>query len=53
MNQIYLKEPKFEELWFRKQLLGDAKNMAFIKGYNFDDENYNAEDGTFDFDETE
>lgn len=53
MNQIILKEPKFEELWYRKQLLGDAKNMAFYKGFNFDENGYNSEDGTIDFDETE
>lgn len=51
IGQLILKEPKYEDLWYRKQLLGDAKNMEFRKGFDLNDEGYNKEDGTIDFDE--
>lgn len=52
VSQIMLKEPKYEELWYRKQLLGDANNMKSYVGVGFNVEGYNIEDGTIDFDET-
>lgn len=42
MRKIYLKTPKCEELWYRKQILADQETMAFN----------NPNGGTIDFDES-
>ena len=52
-QRLYLKVPQFEELWYRKQLLGDPKTMEFNKGLDDQTNNYNYENGTIDFDEVQ
>lgn len=50
-QRLYLKVPEFEELWYRKKLLSDPKTMEFNKGYDNEEEYYNYDNGTIDFDE--
>lgn len=50
-NRLYLKVPSYDELWYRKELLGDPKTMEYNKGYEIQDESYNYNNGTYDFDE--
>lgn len=51
-SKVYLKVPKFDDLWYRKKMLQDPLTMEFNRGYNLDIPNYNYENGTIDFDET-
>ena len=52
-SRIYLKQPTFDELWYRKKLLADPKTMEYNKGYESNAINYNYENGTIDFDEVQ
>ena len=48
-GEIVLHVPRFEELWYRQELLADAETMAYNRGYESRDLEYDKESGCIDF----
>ena len=46
LKKIYLKVPKIDELYYRKEWLKDEKTMSYNAGYDMDLKGYDKETGT-------
>ena len=46
MKKIYLKVPKIDELYYRKEWLKDEKTMSYNAGYDMELKGYDKGSGT-------